>query len=320
MSTRYVWEQYSFAYEETRTEKETFLGQPYSGNLDNTTLTGYAAAGYRDTGNGTYDLVPPLQPVYYSGSSRRAPTSSYPYFGLEKTGNAKLCYEPYPADNKYWYGTYHVGRQELGVYEVKGDGTSTDFIVKGHKTIPGSLIGHRSSGSGTAYPEDGPSDDKWYKKLGADSIDPVSVAYSASQLKPGDQVVVTITPAAPQLGGTVHYQYGVRTSAALVWNAWGPKTAELSKTYTIPSSAKYFSVRATAGDDWGFTSTTAVAGPTIPVTQPEQPPEPGESGGIYVGVNEKARQLVKIYVGVNNVAREVKAGYIGVNNTARKFL
>lgn len=39
--------------------------------------------------------------------------------------------------------------------------------------------------------------------------------------------------------------------------------------------------------------------------------------GLYIGVDNKAREVKKIYVGVNGIAREVKAIYVGVDNLAR---
>lgn len=40
---------------------------------------------------------------------------------------------------------------------------------------------------------------------------------------------------------------------------------------------------------------------------------------MYVGVNGKARKIIKAYVGVNGVAREITAAYVGVSSKARQF-
>lgn len=39
---------------------------------------------------------------------------------------------------------------------------------------------------------------------------------------------------------------------------------------------------------------------------------------MYVGINGKARKIIKAYVGVNGVAREITAGYAGVGGVAKK--
>lgn len=320
MSTRYVWEKCEITHTETTVFDQMYITEGYGGDLTSGTIAGYAAAEYTVAEDHTYKLVPPVQPVYYAGTKRQIPTSPSKYFILRETGTRQLAYDPYPSTSNLWTGTYRSAARELGAQMMKSTGENITFPIKKFVAASGEVIGRVSSSKSNAYP-----DDKWdgygywYKKLGSDTIDPVSVTYSASELKPGDKVTVTITPTAPQLGGTIYYQYSLRTSTGLVWNAWGAKTTETTKTYTIPSTAKYFSVRVTAGDDWGFTSTTSVAGPTIAITQPEEP-EPEAGGKLYIGINGKARQVLKMYVGVNNVAREVKAGYIGVDGTARKFL
>lgn len=40
---------------------------------------------------------------------------------------------------------------------------------------------------------------------------------------------------------------------------------------------------------------------------------------IYVGVDNKAKQVKTFYVGINNTARKIKKAYVGVNNTARQI-
>ena len=320
MSTRYVWEKCEIGREETTEFDQMYCTEGYGGELTSGTIAGYAAAEYTVKDGLTYELVPPVQSVYYTGTNRQIPTAPNKYFVPKKTGSRQLAYDPYPSASRLWTGTYRSAARELGTQLVQKTGGNLTFPIKKLVDAKGEVIGYVSSSNSSAHP-----DDKWdgygywYKKLGSDTIDPVSVTYSASELKPGDQVTITITPTVPQLGGTIYYQYSVRTTTSLVWNAWGGKTTETSKTYTIPSTAKYFSVRVVAGDDWGFTSTTIVAGPTIAIPQPEKP-EPAAGGKLYVGIDGKARQILKMYVGVNNVAREVKAGYIGVSGTARKFL
>ena len=40
---------------------------------------------------------------------------------------------------------------------------------------------------------------------------------------------------------------------------------------------------------------------------------------MYVGINGKARKIIKAYVGVNGVARAITAGYAGVGGVARSI-
>ena len=40
---------------------------------------------------------------------------------------------------------------------------------------------------------------------------------------------------------------------------------------------------------------------------------------MYVGINGKARKIIKAYVGVNGIARAITAGYAGVGGVARSI-
>ena len=41
--------------------------------------------------------------------------------------------------------------------------------------------------------------------------------------------------------------------------------------------------------------------------------------GVYIGVNNVARNVKKENIGINNVARNVESGYIGIGNVAKRF-
>ena len=151
---------------------------------------------------------------------------------------------------------------------------------------------------------------RWRSYLGSDNLDPYSVEYSVGTISAGEEITVTVKPRTPTYGGTVYYQYSYSTNGGSSWTNLGARTTDTSKTAVVPQGAKQYRVRVVASDNYGFTSTTYVSGINLTVLELKA----------YVGVDGKARPVVKIYVGVDGKAREVVKGYVGINGKARKFL
>lgn len=184
-------------------------------------------------------------------------------------------------------------------------------LYEGFLYTKGVLLGKRAAGQRESYPS-GPSSDglTYYEYVGADTIDPKSLTYSAQELQGGDPVTITAAPVSPTYGGTVYYQYSYSTNGGASWVNIGSKTTATSQTLTIPNGVSQFQARVQASDDLGFTSSDYVMGQAMEVISMQA----------YVGIGGKARRIEKIYIGVNGKAREVVAGYVGVNGKARKFL
>lgn len=130
--------------------------------------------------------------------------------------------------------------------------------------------GNVSSGSSGAYPANGASGSYWYVSKGSDTIDPASVTYPASP-NGGELVDITIAPSTGiKFGGTVKYKVEYQLDGGS-WQTVVEATTSTTVSVLIPKGTQTFAARATASDDTGFTSTTAVTGATVSVVNNAAP-------------------------------------------------
>ena len=130
--------------------------------------------------------------------------------------------------------------------------------------------GNVSSASSGAYPTDGKSGSYWFVSKGNDTIDPASVTYPASP-NGGELVDITIAPSTGiKFGGTVKYKVEYQLDGGS-WQTAVESTTSTTVSVLIPKGTNTFAARATASDDTGFTSTTAVTGATVNVVNNAAP-------------------------------------------------
>lgn len=183
------------------------------------------------------------------------------------------------------------------------------FYVNTAVGSKGDYISTVSNGSRSAYSDNGITSVNWYVYKGSDNIDPISVIYSKPDLEAGEPVTITVSPRTPTYGGTIYYQYQYSTDGGNTWTSLGSKTTATSKSITIPEEVEQFQARVLASDSWGFTSTTYVNGPNVPVSQIKA----------YATIDGKNRAGNKIYVTVDSKIRVVAKGYVTVNGIIRKL-
>lgn len=134
-----------------------------------------------------------------------------------------------------------------------------DSVSKGSTSY-----GKISSTNSGAYPANSYSGSYWYVSKGSDNIDPASVTYPASP-NGGELVDITIAPSTGNtFGGTVKYKVEYQLDSGS-WQTAVESTTSTTVSVLIPKGTQTFAARATASDDTGFTSTTAVTGATVNV-------------------------------------------------------
>ena len=179
--------------------------------------------------------------------------------------------------NKYWYTSYdsstvYYGGSVGGVVYQDQDWYGMIYWTfdarryNGHKVVPGDLYyskgttsyGNVSSASSGAYPANSYSGSYWYVSVGSDNIDPTAVTYPAN-IFTNQKVTITVTPRSNTYGGTISYKYEYTTNGT-TWQVLNNSTTQTSVSLTVPDTATTFQARATAMDNMGFTSTTAISG------------------------------------------------------------
>lgn len=162
-----------------------------------------------------------------------------------------------------------------------------------------------------SYPNDGIKLLNWYVYKGSDSIDPSSVSYSKDDLYQGEAVDIIVTPGNIIYGVPPYaeYQFSYSVDGGSTWVNAGSKVAATRKTMTVPNGAAQLQARVIASDFWGFTSTTYVYGPNLPVSQIKS----------YATVGSKLRAGAKIYAAVGGKIRQIQKGYATVGGKIRKM-
>ncbi len=204
------------------------------------------------------------------------------------SGNEVYAVNPYPSDSsfaearKYFYLVdannkksdiyYYDSRQQISIY----GGTYSSYAefwgerVYVINTQGTTSYGNVSASTSGAYPENSYSGSYWYVSKGSDTIDPVSVSYSSS-IQGGQTVAITINPSTGNIyGGTIKYKVEYQLNGGS-WKVANSGTTSKNLSILVPAGTQTFRARATASDNMGFTSTTAVTGATVSVVNNAAP-------------------------------------------------
>lgn len=215
---------------------------------------------------GTFVRSPVIGPLYHS-------VYVNPATG-ELSGSGRI-------DSADWVGGWYDLKDDLWVYVptdgvVSGSGqkytyTKTLRSTRATDYSKGSTsYGNVSSASSGAYPNNGKSGSYWYVSKGSDTIDPVSVSYSSS-IQGGQTVEITINPSTGNVyGGTIKYKVEYQLNGGS-WKVANSGTTNTNLSILVPAGTQTFRARATASDNMGFTSTTAVTGATVNVVNNAAP-------------------------------------------------
>lgn len=310
MSTRYVWEKYSLAYDVIKSAEKSTSALRFATSGQDPNYGVLASECSAGDAVGYFYLKGSLTNIRGAGTWA---ASRYPYISTANKWADEKGYKPaYAApdlDGEWEAPEWAFSDWNGTIYFKAADGTYPKIPELEMKAKPGEFTGNVSAPLESQYPDGSAYGNSWYQYKGADNIDPASVTYPSSELEPGQSITVSVTPSRSNVyGGTITYHYQYRLNGGN-WVDW-LSTTGTSASYTVPEGASNLEFRVRASDNMGFTSADYVTGPTVAVSQLKA----------YVGVAEKARKVERIYVGVNGKARQVVKGYIGVNGKARKFL
>lgn len=240
----------------------------------------------------------------------RHPCSTYPYFIAADNGHIP-GWALARSGTGYW--TIYKSEREVAKTANYDSYDELDFDLAMYSNASeiskGTFIEYKSAQNYDEYPRYGIQDSYYYDYKGSDTIDPNSISYSKSELYSGEPVIINISPKVPTYGGVVYYQFSYSTNGGSTWTNIGSKTTETNKTITIPTGASQFQARALASDGWGFTSTTYVTGPNLPVSQIKA----------YATVGGKLMAGAKMYATVDGKIRQVQKGYVTVGGKVRKL-
>ena len=260
MSTRYVWEKWN-----AEKYPEWYANVPVINRYasSETYPTIYYGDSYSISGN-TFTINNPSTKAVSGGSS--GTISKGKYFVVTTTGIASDSALFYTENAVSYSVTYYGGVSRT---DIKFNQAGVDNYVV--NTRKGSTsYGNVSSGSSGAYPANNYSGSYWYVSKGNDTIDPASVTYPASP-NGGELIDITIAPSTGiKFGGTVKYKVEYQLDGGS-WQTAVESTTSTTVSVLIPKGTQTFAARATASDDTGFTSTTAVTGATVNVVNNASP-------------------------------------------------
>lgn len=268
MSTRYVWEKWNVVAGLVKSNKlvKGIIGNGFIQNTGSKSDDSYAYGNdIRLEGEKVY-LTEPITKVtltagkltfdkplsgMYAVPSGNNDGSNHAYYTTDST---EAYVNEYEISNGTVYDFYLTNCYEYTVGDAKG---TTSY-------------GNISSASSGAYPANGKSGSYWYVSKGSDTIDPVSVSY-ASSIKGGQIVNITISPSIGNVyGGTIKYKVEYQLNGGS-WKVANSGTTNTNLSILVPAGTQTFRARATASDNMGFTSTTAVTGATVSVVNNAAP-------------------------------------------------
>ena len=215
---------------------------------------------------GTFVRYPVIGPLYYSVYVN--PTTG------ELSGSGRI-------DSADWVGGWYDLYDDTWVFVpndgvVSGSGRKYTYtkvltaVLTTSYSKGSTSYGNVSSASSGAYPSNSYSNSYWYVSKGSDTIDPVSVSYSSS-IQGGQTVAITINPSTGNVyGGTIKYKVEYQLNGGS-WKVANSGTTNTNLSILVPAGTQTFRARATASDNMGFTSTTAVTGATVSVVNNAAP-------------------------------------------------
>lgn len=237
MSTRYVWEKWNAIYTYKYTKQSISTSQTFSGR---------------------YTVYKTLTLNEETG-----------VFSLLDAGNWWDDYGYITVNGRY-YHVHNTSAESDFIQNYQIDIEYTAVRTLSSVTKGSTSYGNVSSASSGAYPANSYSGNYWYVSKGNDTIDPASVTYPASP-NGGELIDITIAPSTGiKFGGTVKYKVEYQLDGGS-WQTAVESTTSTTVSVLIPKGTNTFAARATASDDTGFTSTTAVTGETVSVVNNAAP-------------------------------------------------
>ena len=258
MGLRYVWEKWNVNKSLNKTKENPYSGFP----LSDTTSTHvvYYSSTVSISSDGLITLNSPQQ--FTAKDSLFGLIGKYWYYDSYR--NLTECLK----NGRCQIMSRVNGYQVWGYGSYLSDGPVEWYVATSSKGS--TLYGNVSSASSGAYPANGASGSYWYVSKGNDTIDPASVTYPASP-NGGELVDITIAPSTGNtFGGTVKYKIEYQLDGGS-WQTAVESTTSTTVSVLIPKGTQTFAARATASDDTGFTSTTAVTGATVNVVNNAAP-------------------------------------------------
>lgn len=182
------------------------------------------------------------------------------------SGSGSVSAESYSevAGTRYSYAIRNTSG--ISAQLVKAESYAQTIYSKGTTSY-----GNVSAASSGAYPSNSYSGNYWYVYRGYDCIDPSTVSYSTDAPRGGETIDITVTPRANTYGGTIKYKYEYSLDGGVTWTVANSGTTSTTVSVLIPAGSTQFQARVTASDDTGFTSTTAVSGAALTVTNNTAP-------------------------------------------------
>ena len=284
MSVRYVWEKWNVATDQStssdtsnsfsvstpliQTDKPPVISGskfvPASGASSNTLTIDTSSMSYvsSDGGMGTTNRYYGC-PAHYTN----------PYYLI--TNNGKYYFSPAGSSSQSnwtrWIWSLNHSDGLLCVHWNECTWRSyTRYQISSYKIKGSTSYGNVSSASSSTYPSNSYSGSYWYVSKGNDTIDPASVTYPASP-NGGELIDITIAPSTGiKFGGTIKNKVEYQLDGGS-WQTAVESTTSTTVSVLIPKGTQTFAARATASDDTGFTSTTAVTGETVNVVNNAAP-------------------------------------------------
>ena len=259
MGLRYVWEKWNVNKSLNKTKENPYSGFPLS-DIASTHVVYYSST-VSISSDGLITLDSPKE--FTTKDSQFGLIRKYWYYDSYR--NLTECLKN---------GRCQIRIRDLNSYQVWGNGSyPSDGPVEWYNvalTKGSTSYGNVSSGSSGAYPSNNYSGSYWYVSKGNDTIDPASVSYPSSP-NGGELIDITIAPSTGiKFGGTIKYKVEYQLDGGS-WQTAAASTTATTVSVLIPKGTQTFTARATASDDTGFTSTTAVTGETVNVVNNAAP-------------------------------------------------
>lgn len=261
MSTRYVWEKWNV--DRQLVQWSTSTGTKYQSGQQRSI---YYSSNITSNGSNIQLLNPTEKVIDEAGYSYNVPYGSYFIIDISRKSGSVTAPAAY-------YALYSLTVSSS--FDISSKIVTLSFNysipVRQYSINKGSTsYGNVSSASSGAYPANSYSGNYWYVSKGNDTIDPASVTYPASP-NGGELVDITIAPSTGiKFGGTIKYKVEYQLNGGS-WQTAVESTTSTTVSVLIPKGTQTFAARATASDDTGFTSTTAVTGATVNVVNNAAP-------------------------------------------------
>lgn len=255
MSTRYVWNKNSVAYEQEIGQSNEYEQTVYTAVRD---VYVCFSTGVTRASDGTFSMTGSIKEysrLHESSLGYYEDATVYKYAAPNRAGNKFYIENNEDHVPSFWFISTD-GLHWEAILRANKDYAAPQYVFKTYSltAVQGDSIGLVSSGVNDAYPQDGPKSGFWYTYKGSDSIDPLSVTYNTDRPERGKPVTVTVNPApiggeAPQwtasaataspIGAKVAYGGGWFVAVGGQNNARITRSSDGGKTWSAVSNSLY---------------------------------------------------------------------------------